>query len=202
MVVTQGLGPVTNNGKNKFEAVEFITDKTRVILETLIRVTQSPRGHDQKHVEQAGGFYHKLTTAEQIIGLVTLSIYLAEMFFLSRELQSQSINWTDVQYEVERTRESVSVKDDDQIQAKVNEYCDKIDVPLQLTLTMPIHQTRSTSSNSAANFINNQISNFNSYMKSMIEEEFRIRFDSKNIQKMKAFNGLDASMLLGYQYFG
>ena len=56
------------------------------------------------------------------------------MFFLSRKLQSQSMNWTDVQYEVERTRESVSVKDDNQkIQAKVNEYCDKIGVPLELT---------------------------------------------------------------------
>ena len=129
-------------------------------------------------------------------------MYLAEMFFLSRELQSQSTNWTDAQYEEERTRESVSVNDDDQIQAKVNEYCDKIGVPLELMLTMPIHQTRSTSSNSAANSINNQIFNFKSCMKSMIEEEFRIRFDSKNIQKMKAFNGLDASMLLGYRYFG
>ena len=124
------------------------------------------------------------------------------MFFLSRELQSQSINCTDFQYEVERTRESVSVIDDDQIQAKVNEYCDKIGVPLELTLTMPIHQTRSTSSNSAANSINNQIFNLKSYMKGMIEEEFRIQSDSKNIQWMKAFNGLDASMLLGYRYFG
>ena len=107
-----------------------------------------------------------------IIGLVTLSMYLAEMFFLSKELQSRSIIWIDVQYEVERARESVSVIDDDPIQAKVNEYCDKIGVPLELTLTMPIHQTRSTSSNSAANSTNNQIFNSYSYMKSMIEEEF------------------------------
>ena len=121
--------------------MEFITDKPRVILETLIRVTQNLRGHDPKHVEQAGGFYRRLTTAKQIIGLVTLSIYLAEMFFLSKELQCQSVTWKDVQYEAERTRESVSVIDDDQIQAKVNEYCDKIGVPLELTLTMPIHQT-------------------------------------------------------------
>ena len=99
----------------KFEAVEFRTDKPHIILETLIRVTQNPRGHDPKHVEQAGGFYHKLTMAKQIIGLVTLNIYLAEMFFLSKELQGQIINWTDVQYEVERTRESVFVIDDDQV---------------------------------------------------------------------------------------
>ena len=65
------------------------------------------------------------------------------MFFMSKEIQCQSVNWKDVQYEVERTRESVSVIDDDQMQAKVNEYCDKIGVPLELTLTMPIHQTRS-----------------------------------------------------------
>ena len=91
------------------------------------------------------------------------------MFFLSKELQGKSINWKDVQYEVVRTRESVSVIDDDQIQAKVNEYYDKIGVPLELTLTMPIHQTRSTSSNRAANSINNQIFNLKSYMKSMIE---------------------------------
>ena len=152
-----------------------------------------PRGHDPKHVEQAGGFKHKLTMAKQIIGLVTLNIYLAGMFFLSKELQSQSINWTNVQYEVERTNKSVSIIHDDQIQAKVNKYCDKIAVPLELTLTMPIHLTRSISSNSAANSINNQISNLNSYMKNMIEEQFRNRFDSKYIQIMKAFNGLDAS---------
>ena len=103
------------------------------------------------------------------------------MFFLSKELQCQSVNWKHVQYEVERTCESVSVIDDDQIQAKVNEYCNKIGGPLELTLTMPIHQTRSTSSNSAAYSINNQIFNLKSYMKNMIEEEFRIRFDSKNI---------------------
>ena len=153
----------------KFEAVDFITDKPPVILEILIRVTQNPRGHDPKHVEQAGDFCYKLTTAKQNIGLVTLSIYLAEMFFMSKEIQCKSVNWKDVQYEVVRTRQSVSVIDDDQLQAKVNEYCDKMDVPLELTLTMPIHQTRSTSSNSAANSVNNQIFNLNSYMKSMIE---------------------------------
>ena len=119
----------------KFEAVELLPDKPDVILETLVRVTQNPK-HDQKHVEQASGFYHKLATAKQIIRLITLHAYLAKMFFLSKKLQRQSINWTDVQYEVERTRKSVS-KIDDQIKEKVNKYSNKTGIPLRLT--MPIH---------------------------------------------------------------
>ena len=177
----------------KFEAVKLITDKPHVILETLIRITQNPRMHDPKHVEQASGFYHKLITAKHIIALVTLHAYLADMFFLSKELQSQSINWIDVQYDIERTRKSASEIDDDQIRVMVNEYCDKTGTPLELALTMAIHQTRSTSSTSAANSINDTISDLNSYMQSKIEEEFRIRFDSKNIEIMKAFEALDAS---------
>ncbi|CAB4057699.1 CACNA1B [Lepeophtheirus salmonis] len=82
--------------------------KPRVILETLIRVTQNPRGHDPKQVEQVRGFYHNLTTAQQIIGLVTLEKYPTEMSFLSKELQSRSINSTDVQCEVESIYKSVS----------------------------------------------------------------------------------------------
>ena len=56
----------------------------------------------------------------------------------SKELQCQSVNWKVVQHEVVRTRESVSVIDDAQIQAKVNEYCDKIGVFLELTLKFHI----------------------------------------------------------------
>ena len=40
---------------------------------------------------------------------------------------------------------------------------------------------------------NNMISDLNAYMKRKIEKEFQIRFDSKNIQVMKAFEALDAS---------
>ncbi len=175
----------------KFEAVELLADKPDVILETLVRVTQNPK-HDPKHVEQASGFYHKLTTAKQIIGLITLHAYLAEMFFLSKELRRQSNNWTDVQYEVERTRKSVSKMDDDQIKEKVNEYSSNTGIPLGLT--MPIHRTRSSSSSaSTAELINSIITDLNSYMKNKIEEEFQIRFDCKNFQIMKAFEALDAS---------
>ncbi|CAB4067492.1 BNIP2 [Lepeophtheirus salmonis] len=87
------------------------------------------------------------------------------------------------QFEVERICKSVLVIDDDQIQAKVNDYCDKIGLRLKRMLTMPILQTSLTSSNSASNSINIQIDNLNSYMKSMIVEEFQILFESKIIHQ-------------------
>ena len=91
--------------------------------------------------------------------------------------------------EVERTRKSVSVIDDDQIKIKINECSEKTGIPLEMT--MPIHRTRSSAI--AEDSINNMISDLNAYMKRKIEKEFQIRFDSKNIQIMKAFEALDAS---------
>ena len=45
----------------------------------------------------------------------------------------------------------------------------------------------------AEDSINNMISELNAYMKRKIKKEFQIRFNSKNIQIMKAFEALDAS---------
>ncbi|CAB4063236.1 unnamed protein product [Lepeophtheirus salmonis] len=86
-----------------------------------------------------------------------------ELALASKELQSRNISWTDVLYEVERTGKSVLNIDDNQIQAKVNEYCDKICLQLEQALTI------------------------------MIEEEFRIRFDSNNIKILKYLDALDTS---------
>ena len=115
------------------------------------------------------------------IGLITLHAYLAKMFFLSKELQRQSINWTDVQFEVDRTRKSVSKIDDDQIKEKVNEYCNKTGIPLGRT--MPIHRSitsiqyirSSSSSASTTESVNSIIIDFNSYMKNKRKSS---KFDS------------------------
>ena len=53
--------------------------------------------HDPKHVKRVG-FTKSWQLAKQIIALVTLHAYFVEMFFMSKELQSQSINGTYVQY--------------------------------------------------------------------------------------------------------
>ena len=100
----------------KFEAVDLLADKPEVFLETLVRVAQNrDKVHDPKHVEQAAGFYHKLITTKVVIGLIILRAYLAEMFFLSKELQTESINWTDVQHELTRSRASLDEITDDQL---------------------------------------------------------------------------------------
>ena len=76
-----------------------------------------------------------MTTAKQIIGLITLHVYLGAMFFLSKELQSQSIDWTD-------DRKNTPFIDDDQIKIKINEHSEKTGIPLEMT--MPIHRARSS----------------------------------------------------------
>lgn len=121
----------------KFEALDLMTDKPQVILATLVRVTQNPDVHESKHVEQASGFYHKLTSGKFIISLITLKAYLAEIFYLSKELQSEEINWTDVQYEIERVKQSISTIDDDKLRAEASIYSEKIGIPFNLELELP-----------------------------------------------------------------
>lgn len=178
----------------KFEAVDLMTDKPQVILATLVRVTQNPDVHDPKHVEQASGFYHKLISGKFIISLITLKAYLAEMFYLSKELQSEEINWTDVQYEIERVKQSISTIDDDKLRTEASIYSEKIGIPFNnLELELPIHATRSAATNNAVSRTEKTIKDLNSYMKQKIKEEFKVRFEEKNIEIMRALEALDAS---------
>ena len=183
----------------KFEAVDLLADKPGVFLETLARVAQNRdkvHVHDPKHVEQAAGFYHKLITTKFVIGLIILRAYLAELFFLSKEFQSESINWTDVQYELTRTRASLDALTDDQLLKDTEKFFESIGVPMDVNLdSFAIVATRSTKeqqSDSNRN-LESSISKMNSYMKEKIDEEFNVRFDAKNFEVMKSFEALDAS---------
>ena len=180
----------------KFEAVDLMTDKPQVILATLVKVTQNPDVQDAKHVEQAKGFYHKLISGKFIISLITLKAYLAEMFYLSKELQSEDINWIDVQYEIERVKQSISTIDDDKLCTEASIHCEKIGIPLNISeLELPIHATRSAATNNVVSRSRAEktIKDLNSYMKQKIEEEFRVRFEEKNIEIMRGLQALDAS---------
>ena len=70
------------------------------------------------------------------------------MFFLSKELQSDEINWTDVEYDIKRTKQSISMIDSDKLCNEARTYSEKI-VILNLELELPIHVTRSTAASSA-----------------------------------------------------
>ena len=152
--------------------------------------------HDPRHVEQAAGFYHKFITTKFVIGLIILRAYLAKLFFLSKEFQSESINWTDVQYELTRTRASLDALTDDQLLKDTEKFFESIGVPMYVNLdSFAIVATRSTTeqqSDSNRN-LESSISKMNSYMKEKIDEEFNIRFDAKNFEVMKSFEALDAS---------
>ncbi len=117
----------------KFEAVDLLADKPEFLLETLARVAQNRdkvHVHDPKHVEQAAGFYHKLITTRVVIGLIVLRAYLAELFFLSKKLQTESINWTDVQHELTRTCASLDAITDDQLLKDTEKFFESIGVPI------------------------------------------------------------------------
>ena len=181
----------------KFEAVDLLVDKPGVFLGTLARVAQNRRSatdivhvHDPRHVEQAAGFYHKFITTKFVIGLIILRAYLAKLFFLLKEFQSESINWTDVQYELMRTCASLDALTDDQFLKDTKKFFESIGVPMDVNLdSFAIVATRSTmeqQSDSNRN-LESSISKMNSYTKGKIDKEFNIRFDAKS------FEALDAS---------
>ena len=179
----------------KFEAVDLLVDKPEVFLETLVRVAQNQeKVHDPNHAEQAAGFYHKLITTKVVIGLVILRAYLSELFFLSKELQTESINWTDVQHEVRRSRASLNALTDDKLLRDTEKFFESIGVPMDVNLNcFAILRTRSTTRQQSDSNIQTTISELNSYMKEKVDGEFNVRFDGRNIEVMKGFEALDAS---------
>ncbi|XP_028394504.1 uncharacterized protein LOC114518700 [Dendronephthya gigantea] len=167
----------------KFEAVDLLVDKPRVFLETLVRVAQNRDNvHDPKHAEQAAGFYHKLITTKVVIGLIVLRAYLAELFFLSKELQTESINWTDVQHELTRSRASLNGITDGQLLRDTEKFFESIGSPMDVNLDcLAIVRKRSTSTRQSDFNLQGSINEMNLYMREKLNEV------------MKSFEALDAS---------
>ena len=175
----------------KFEAIDLLAEKLPLFLSTMVKVsTNANKTHDPKHVEQASGFYHKLVSGKFIVCLASLRLYLGEMYYLSKELQHENINWTDVKFEIQRTRSSIGKISPEKVLNEANNLSDKIHVPL--TMNLSIHYTRSSRVPEEAENIISMIEDLNEYMQEKIRDEFDVRFDSKNIEILKSFTALDS----------
>lgn len=179
----------------KFEAVDFVAEKPECILATLAEVSNNGAVHGAKHAEEAAGFYHKLMSGKFIVALVTLQLFLAELDNLSKELQAVDINWTEVQYCVTRTRFGLKEITEEAIYEAAEECSKKMGIPLVLDNT--IHNTRSGGFERSEEEIEAQLKNaitaLNSYMQAKLEEEFKVRFDDKNVDILKACEAFDAA---------
>ena len=122
-----------------------------------------------------------------IICLTTLYKYLGKLYFLSKELQAKEIDWTDVQYELTQTRDSTNNMKDEDIFIESKEISKKTGNPLALCDTMPIHNTRATTVMTPDDQ-NHQVKEFIGEL----NNEFNVRFDSKNIDILRAINALNA----------
>jgi hypothetical protein len=91
-------------------------------------------------------------------------------------------------------KQSISTIDDDKLRTEASIYSEKIGIPFNnLELELPIHATRSAATNNAVSRTEKTIKDLNSYMKQKIKEEFKVRFEEKNIEIMRALEALDAS---------
>ena len=180
----------------KFKAVDFSVEKLKCILATLVRVVNDPDDHNSKHVERAGGFYHKLINGRTIVALVTLKFYLAELYYLNKELQKENINWLDVGHELKRTSLLIANISDDEILQNCRECAADLGIPLTMTLLNNIHFTHSALDEanglSADSTITRTVKSLNNYLKDMLAKEFRVRFDAKNVELLKGIDGLNA----------
>ena len=139
----------------KYEAIDVISERYTVVLTTLIDVANNPsgnkenleddeNGYTKSQAETAAGLYHKLMSGKFIVGLTALHQYLGKLYFLSKELQVEEIDWTDIQYELTRTRNSINNIKDEDIFNESKEISRKTGNPLALFNTMPVHNTRAT----------------------------------------------------------
>ena len=71
---------------------------------------------------------------------MVLRLFLAEMYYLSIELQTENINWTDVQFKLSRTKCSIEDISPEKFLKEAENLSEKIDVPLMLSLST--HNTR------------------------------------------------------------
>ena len=190
----------------KYEAVDVISERYTVVLTTLIDVANNPsgskknleddeNGYTKSQAEMAAGLYHKLMSGKFIVGLAALHQYLGKLYFLNKELQAEEIDWTDVQYELTRTRNSINNIKDGDIFNESKEISRKTGNPLALFNTMPVHNTRATAV-TIADDQDHQVKEFikelNTKLKKKLNDEFNVRFDSKNIGILRAINALNA----------
>ena len=99
-----------------------------------------------------------------------------------------------MQYEIEGTKQLISMIDNDKLCNEARIYSEKIGIPLNLELELPIHVTCSAAANSAANnVVKKTMEDLNTYMQQKVKGEFAIRFEAKNIEIMSMFKALDAS---------
>ena len=193
----------------KYEAVDVISERFDVVLTTLIDVANNVNnlggsgedseddeyGYTESQAETAAGLYHKLMSGKFIVGLTTLHKYLGKLYFLNKELQAEEINWTDVQYELTRTRNSINNIKDEDIFTKSKEISTKTGNPLALCDTMPIHNTRATTvttPDDQDHQVKEFIGELNAELKKKLNDEFNVRFDSKNTDILTAINALNA----------
>ena len=168
----------------KFQGVDFIVNHVLVVVGTLVRVVNSDKGSfDPKHVETAAGLYHKLLSGTLIVSLVTLQSYLGKLYYLSMKLQAERINWTDVMYEMKRTRRLFESITDDSILNTAQELCGKLNIDLSFTL--PIHNTRSATATTAQpDRVNQTVKTLNQYIKQTLAKEFDVRFNDELMDVM------------------
>lgn len=190
----------------KYEAVNVISERFDVVLTTLIDVANNPGGSDEdseddeyeytkSQAETAAGLYHKLMSGKFIVGLTTLHKYLGKLYFLNKELQTKEIDWTDVQYELTRTRDLINNIKDEDILIESKDISRKTGNPLALRDTMPIHNTRATTvmtPDDQDHQVKEFIGDLNEELKKKLNDEFNVRFDSKNIDILRAINALNA----------
>ena len=129
----------------KFEGIDFVLKNINVIHMVLIKIMNAEKGSfKSKHVETALGIYHKLLCGKFVVSMVTLHNYLKELYYLNKELQAEKINWTNVNFEILRTRQAINLISDDLILKTSQEICDHLEINLSLTVPLSVHNTRST----------------------------------------------------------
>ena len=168
----------------KFQGVDLIVNHVLVVVGTLVRVVNADKGSfDPKHVETAAGLYHKLLSGTLIVSLVTQQSYFGKLYYLSMKLQAERINWTDVMYEMKRTRRLFESITDDSILNTAQELCVKLNIDLSFTL--PIHNTRSATATTAQpDRVNQTVKTLNQYIKQTLAKEFDVRFNDELMDVM------------------
>ena len=168
----------------KFEVIDFLKLKLDVVLKVLTDVAigdEAASNFDKKHQDSAATIYHKIACGKFLIALTSLHGYLYKLYLLNKELHAEKIDWTNVKYEVTRTKTAIDKISDDCLLNSAKELADSVGVPL--TLSMPIQRTRSQSdSDIGTSQVKHSIAMLNSSLKSTLKREFAVRFDNQNIE--------------------
>ena len=63
-----------------------------------------------------------------------MSLIVAELHFLSEEVQTESINWASVEHELTRARSSLDAITDDQLLKAAEKFFKSIGIPMDVNL--------------------------------------------------------------------